>query len=198
MHVDSPFERTAMMGPLLNKEAFDIMNTTIDQAKVDGGIVTGGERLSIGHFEKAYYVSPCIIELEKQTPTMLYNILAPILYVVKYDDIDEAIAEINRYENTLVSCLFTNDLKKAGYFTSTKGVKSETTTINAGSLGSLTKIGLTGNLKDLTPVEVGTISFDVASMFNAGKNGALFSTSDNAWQTFMQVKTCLLNFNNAD
>lgn len=197
LYVDSPFEHLAVMGPLLNKEAFDVMNATLDQSRYDNGIVTGGNRLPIGKFDKAYYVSPCIIELEKQTPTMLSSILAPILYVVKYDDFDEAIAEINKYEETLVSCLFTNNLVAAGHFMSTEGVKSDAVTINAGSIGSLTSTGLSSEHKDICSVGIGSIGFDVAAMFNAGKNGTLFSTSDNSWQTFMQVKTCLVNYNNS-
>lgn len=198
LYVDSPFEHLAVIGPLLNRESFDVMNMMLDQARVDNGVITGGNRLPVGKFDKAYYVSPCIIELEKQTQTMLSSTLAPILYVVKYDDFDEAIAEINKYEETLVSCLFTNNIVAAGHFMSTSGVKSDAVTINAGSIGSITKNGLSFEHKNICSVGIGSIGFDVAAMFNAGKNGTMFSTFDNSWQTFMQVKNCLINYNCAD
>ncbi len=170
VYVNSPFERQSQLGPLIDKAAFDNMRLSLEQAKLEGGQVSGGHRIDVGLYEKAYYVQPAVVEMPAQTETVKTELLAPILYVMRYDDLKEAIVGVNAFSQTLLSCIFSNDLKEIGYFSSMDGVQSEAAIVNAGTVG-----------------------YDMAAMFTTGKDNRSF-TSD-AWRPFMQSKTCLTNYN---
>ena len=168
--VDSPFERHAKVGPLIDKAAFDNMRLALEQAKIDGGQVFGGQRIDVGLRENAYYVEPALVEMPEQTDTVKNELLAPVLYVMRYDDLKQAVAGVNAFAQTLLACIFSNNLKEIGYFTSIDGVQTEAAIVNAGTVG-----------------------YDMAAMFTTGKDNRSF-TSD-AWRPFMQSKTCLTNYN---
>ena len=170
VHVDSPFERRSQLGPLIDKEAFDIMRLQLEQAKVEGGVVFGGERMDVGLYKGAYYVQPALVEMPKQTGTVKTELLAPVLYVMRYDDLKEAVAGINEFSQTLLAGIFSNDLKETGYFCSMDGVESSAAIVNAGMVG-----------------------YDMAAMFTSGKDARSFATD--VWRPFMQSKTCLTNYN---
>lgn len=170
VYVNSPFERQSQLGPLIDKAAFDNMRLSLEQAKLEGGQVSGGHRIDVGLYEKAYYVQPAVAEMPAQTETVKTELLAPVLYVMRYDDLKDAVAGVNAFPQTLLSCIFSNNLKEIGYFSSIDGVQSEAAIINAGTVG-----------------------YDMAAMFTTGKDNRSF-TSD-AWRPFMQSKTCLTNYN---
>lgn len=170
VQVDSPFERQSKMGPLIDKEAYDTMRLQLEQAKLDGGIISGGDRMDIGLYKDAYYVRPVIAEMPKQTGTVKTELLAPVLYVMRYDDLKEAVAGINEFPQTLLAGIFSNDLKEIGYFCSMDGAQSAAAIVNAGMVG-----------------------YDMAAMFTAGKDSRSFATD--VWRPFMQSKTCLTNYN---
>ena len=170
VHVDSPFERRSQIGPLIDKEAFDIMRLQLEQAKLEGGIISGGNRMDIGLYKDAYYVQPAMVEMPKQTGTVKTELLAPVLYVMRYDDLKEAVSGINEFSQTLLAGIFSNDLKEIGYFCSMDGVQSSAVIVNAGMVG-----------------------YDMAAMFTSGKDARSFATD--VWRPFMQSKTCLTNYN---
>lgn len=170
VRVDSPFERPSQMGPLIDKEAYDIMRLQLEQAKLDGGTVSGGQRLDVGIYKDAYYVQPAVVEMPRQTGTVKTELLAPVLYVMRYDDLKEAVANINEFSQTLLAGIFSNDLKETGYFCSMDGVQSCAAIVNAGMVG-----------------------YDMAAMFTTGKDSRSFATD--VWRPFMQSKTCLTNYN---
>lgn len=170
VYVDSPFERQSQVGPLIDKEAFDKMRLALEQAKIEGGTVFGGARINAGSFDGAYYMRPALVEMPSQTETVKTELLAPVLFVMRYDDLKEAIAGVNAFPQTLLSCIFSNDLKETGYFSSIDGVQSEAAITN-----------------------VGTVGYDMAAMFTTGKDNRSFTSE--AWRPFMQSKTCLTNYN---
>ncbi|MCQ2914934.1 MAG: aldehyde dehydrogenase family protein [Alphaproteobacteria bacterium] len=172
IHIDSPFEPPSKMGPLIDKEAFSFMQYTLSMAEKAGAKIFGGERMNIGHFADAYYVKPALIECEKQIDLVLEEILAPMAFVIPFDDLHEAINNVNAFSQTLLSCLFTNNLQEVGNFTSDFGVSSAAATVNAGTVG-----------------------YDLEAMFRTGKNGNTTGTIENSWKMFMQSKTCLVNYN---
>lgn len=170
VYVNSPFERQSQIGPLIDKAAYDIMCSQLEQAKQEGGIISGGNRMDIGKHEKAYYVQPAVVEMPKQTETVKTELLAPVLYVMRYDDLKEAVAEVNAFSQTLLAGIFSNDLKETGYFCSMDGVQSDAAIVNGGMFG-----------------------YDMAAMFTSGKDARSFATD--LWRPFMQSKTCLTNYN---
>ena len=170
VYVNSPFERQSQMGPLIDKEAFDIMRLQLEQAKLEGGVVSGGNRIDVGLYKDAYYVQPAVVEMPRQTGTVKTELLAPVLYVMRYDDLKEAVAEINGFSQTLLAGIFSNDLKESGYFCSMDGAQSDAVIVNAGMVG-----------------------YDMAAMFTTGKDNRSFTTD--VWRPFMQSKTCLTNYN---
>ena len=170
VYVNSPFERQSQMGPLVDKEAFDIMRLQLEQAVLDGGVVFGGDRMNVGLHKDAYYVKPALVEMPRQTGTVKTELLAPVLYVMRYDDLKDAVGGVNSFSQTLLAGIFSNDLKEIGYFCSMDGVQSCAAIVNAGMVG-----------------------YDMAAMFTTGKNGGSFSTD--VWRPFMQSKTCLTNYN---
>lgn len=170
VYVNSPFERQSQIGPLIDKAAYDMMRLQLEQAKLDGGVISGGNRMDIGLYKNAYYVQPAVVEMPKQTGTVKTELLAPVLYVMKYDELKDAVAEINAFPQTLLAGIFSNDLKEIGTFCSMDGVQSSAAIVNAGMVG-----------------------YDMAAMFTAGKDNRN-SVSD-VWRPFMQSKTCLMNYN---
>lgn len=172
VYVNSPFERQSMIGPLIDKVAYDTMRLSLEQATVDGGVVSGGNRLDVGNYKDAYYVQPALVEMPKQTGIVKTELLAPVLYVMRYDDFDQAMEEINAFPQTLVSCAFTNDLKEVGAFSSLDGARTNVATVNAGTVG-----------------------YDLAAMFGTDRNAVGSGTASEPWRLFMQAKSCLVNFN---
>ena len=124
-----------------------------------------------GSSDKAYYVQPAVVEFPDQNDLVKAELLAPLLYVMPYDDLEDAIAKINAYPQTLVSCLFTNNVAEAGLFSSMNGVLSTTATINAGTVG-----------------------YDLQAIFGSGKSVGAGDPAE-SWRTFMQARTCLINYN---
>ena len=169
VYVNSPFERQSQMGPLIDKEAYDIMRLQLEQAKLDGGVVFGGNRMNVGLYKDAYYVQPALVEMPGQTGTVKTELLAPVLYVMRYDDLKQAVAGVNEFPQTLLACIFSNDLKETGYFCSMDGVQSDAAIVNTGMVG-----------------------YDMAAMFTTGKDGR--SSATDIWRPFMQSKTCLMNY----
>lgn len=133
--VGSPLETDALVGPLIDKVAFDSMQSALDAARLQGGTVMGGERVDTGSPD-AYYASPAIVEMPGQTDIVLEETFAPILYVMKYCDLDEAIALHNSVGAGLSSSIFTTDLREAETFLSAAGSDCGIANVNIGTSGA--------------------------------------------------------------
>jgi aldehyde dehydrogenase (NAD+) len=134
--VGSPLEAGTLVGPLIDKAAFDSMQAAITRAKNDGGQVTGGDRVLAGRFPGGYYARPALIEMPQQTQVVQTETFAPILYVMRYEDLDEAITLNNSVRQGLSSAIMTTDLKEAEQFMSARGSDCGIVNINMGPSGA--------------------------------------------------------------
>jgi len=133
--VGNPLETSALVGPLIDGAAFANMQKALEAAKALGGKVTGGTRVETGHAD-AYYARPALAEMPKQAGPVLEETFAPILYVMKYDDFDAAIAEHNAVAAGLSSSIFTRDIREAERFVSAEGSDCGIANVNIGTSGA--------------------------------------------------------------
>ena len=134
--IGNPLETSALVGPLIDKLAFDNMQKALEAAKAAGGSVTGGERITDAGKDTAYYVRPAIVEMPEQTGPVLEETFAPILYVMKYSDFDAAIEAHNAVGAGLSSSIFTLDMQEAEQFLSDEGSDCGIANVNIGTSGA--------------------------------------------------------------
>jgi aldehyde dehydrogenase (NAD+) len=128
--VGNPLEDGNLVGPLIDEGAFGAMQAALERAGVEGGRVQGGERI------EGLYVRPAIVEMPGQTPITLTETFAPILYVMRYGALDEAIAAHNEAPQGLASAIFTNDIREAETFLSAAGSDCGIVNVNIGPSGA--------------------------------------------------------------
>ncbi|WP_380179503.1 aldehyde dehydrogenase family protein [Kalamiella sp. sgz302252] len=126
----------SLVGPLIDKEACQAMQSVLAQAKSQGAKVFGGERVLENKYAQGYYLSPAIVELESQTDFVRKETFAPILYVLAYDTLDEAIALNNDVPQGLSSSIFTTDIREAETFISATGSDCGIANVNIGPSGA--------------------------------------------------------------
>ena len=133
--VGNPLTTGTLVGPLIDQTAFNNMQASLDEAKKLGAKVHFGSRCDVGG-PRAYYVRPAIVEFEIQMGPMLRETFAPILYVVPYDNFEDAIAMNNAASHGLSSSVFTQDLREAEIFTSSIGSDCGIANVNIGTSGA--------------------------------------------------------------
>ena len=94
--VGDPREAATLVGPLIDRRAFESMQRTLQEAREAGGVLHGGERVAGIGGENAYYVRPALCEMPGQTGPVLRETFAPILYVMRYSELDEVIRAAQR------------------------------------------------------------------------------------------------------
>ncbi|MVA98345.1 aldehyde dehydrogenase family protein [Nitratireductor sp. CAU 1489] len=134
--IGNPLETSALVGPLIDRQAFDTMHKALQAAKAEGGIVTGGERVLEAGKDTAYYARPALVEMPRQTGPVLEETFAPILYVMKYADLDQAIEDHNAVAAGLSSSIFTVDMREAERFLSVEGSDCGIANVNIGTSGA--------------------------------------------------------------
>jgi aldehyde dehydrogenase (NAD+) len=134
VRIGDPRAADTLIGPLIDKAAFDGMQDALARAKADGGKVVGGER--VGELNDAYYVKPAIAEMGTQTNVVCHETFAPILYVLKYNTLDEAIRLQNEVPQGLSSSIFTTDVREAEQFLSASGSDCGIANVNIGTSGA--------------------------------------------------------------
>ena len=134
--VGNPLETSALVGPLVDKAAYDGMQKALDAARAAGGTVTGGGRVAEAGCDTAYYVRPALVEMPQQSGPVLEETFAPILYVMRYRDLDEAIAMHNAVAAGLSSSIFTLDMREAERFLSVEGSDCGIANVNIGTSGA--------------------------------------------------------------
>ena len=110
------------------------MQTALQVAKAGGATVHFGERAAVG--TGGCFVRPALVEMPAQTGPMCEETFAPILYVLPYDSLDEAIALNNAVAHGLSSAIFTRDLQEAEIFTSARGSDCGIANVNIGTSGA--------------------------------------------------------------
>jgi L-aminoadipate-semialdehyde dehydrogenase len=166
--VGDPLEDGNLVGPLIDHAAFDCMHYALDRARAQSGTITGGERIG----EKGYYVRPAIVELAAHEGIVCEETFAPILYVMRYRDLDDAIAMQNDVMQGLSSCIFTRDLLEAERFLSATGSDCGIANVNIGPSGA-----------------------EIGGAFGGEKEtgGGRESGSD-AWKAYMRRQTQTVNY----
>jgi aldehyde dehydrogenase (NAD+) len=142
------------------------MQAALAKARAEGGQVSGGERID------GLYVRPAIVEMPGQTPVTLTETFAPILYVMRYSALDEAVAAHNAAPQGLASSIFTNDIREAETFLSAAGSDCGIVNVNIGPSGA-----------------------EIGGAFGGEKEtgGGRESGSD-AWRTYMRRATNTINY----
>ena len=170
--IGNPLETGTLVGPLIDKHAFDAMQKALDGAKAAGGTVHGGARVDESAATDAYYVRPALVEMPSQSGPVVDETFAPILYVIKYGDFDQALAMNNDVPQGLSSSIFTNDLREAEAFLSDRGSDCGIANVNIGPSGA-----------------------EIGGAFGGEKEtgGGRESGSD-AWRAYMRRATNTVNF----
>ena len=136
VRVGDPLESDTLVGPLVDKAAFDAMQTALAQARSEGGTVSGGQREREDLGADAWYARPALVRMPAQTAVVERETFAPILYVLTYTDLPEAIALQNGVPQGLSSAIFTTDLREAERFLSAVGSDCGIANVNIGTSGA--------------------------------------------------------------
>ncbi len=170
--VGNPLEPGILVGPLIDRAAFEAMAAALADARAEGGEVAGGERLHENDWPDAYYVRPALAEMPAQGAVMRRETFAPILYAVRYRELDEAIALHNDVPQGLASSIFTTDLREAELFLSAAGSDCGIANVNIGPSGA-----------------------EIGGAFGGEKEtgGGRESGSD-AWRAYMRRATNTINY----
>jgi aldehyde dehydrogenase (NAD+) len=135
--VGDPSADGTLVGPLIHERSYRDMVGALEQARADGGEVTGGERKILGEdAEGSFYVAPAVVRMPSQTEIVHNETFAPILYVLTYDSIDEAIALNNAVPQGLSSAIFTTDMREAEQFMAADGSDCGIANVNIGTSGA--------------------------------------------------------------
>jgi aldehyde dehydrogenase (NAD+) len=172
LSIGDPREAGVLVGPLIDNDAVVRMHETLERARAEGGSVFGGGRRTHGVPAGGHYVEPAIIEMPKQTSTVREETFAPILYVLGYETLPEAIALQNDVPQGLSSCIFTRDLREAETFLSAAGSDCGIANVNIGPSGA-----------------------EIGGAFGGEKEtgGGRESGSD-AWRGYMRRQTATVNY----
>ena len=173
--IGDPRKDGVLVGPLIDQGARDAMMHALERARGEGGAVHGGEDISEGVPSGGHYVSPAIAEMPRQTDTVKAETFAPILYVMRYEAFEDAIAQQNGVSQGLSSCIFTQDMREAEAFLSATGSDCGIANVNIGPSGA-----------------------EIGGAFGGEKEtgGGRESGSD-AWKGYMRRQTSTVNYSTA-
>jgi len=175
LRVGDPFSPDTLVGPLINESAFDRMQDSLTRASALGGkLVTGGSRVDVAGAE-SFYVRPALVTMPRQADIVREETFAPLLYILAYDDLEEAIAIQNDVPQGLSSSIFTLDQREAEMFMSAAG--SDCGIVN---------------------VNIGTSGAEIGGAFGGEKSsgGGRESGSD-SWRGYMRRATNTINYSSA-
>jgi aldehyde dehydrogenase (NAD+) len=176
LKIGNPLDANNHVGPLIDKGAVQDYLDAIAKAKAEGGrvIVEGGVLEGKG-YESGCYVKPCIIEAKNEFEIVQHETFAPVLYVMKYSTIEEAIAMQNAVPQGLSSSIFTNNMREMELFLSAAGSDCGIANVNIGTSGA-----------------------EIGGAFGGEKEtgGGRESGSD-AWKAYMRRQTNTINYGTA-
>ncbi len=169
VRIGDPLEDGTLMGPLTDEASVQRFEQAVEQARAAGGqILSGGRRLD----RPGFFVEPTLIRAENEWDIVQQETFAPILYVITYASLEEAVAKNNGVRHGLSSSIFTNDLRRAEYFLSHLGSDCGIANVNIGTSGA-----------------------EIGGAFGGEKEtgGGRESGSD-AWQAYMRRQTNTINW----
>jgi aldehyde dehydrogenase (NAD+) len=136
VRIGDPREAATLVGPLIDAEAFAAQQAALAEARASGGRIAGGERVYADMWPEAFYVRPALAEMPHQTELVRRETFAPILYVMRYTEFEEALRLHNNVSQGLASAIFTTDLREAGHFLSVEGSDCGIANVNIGPSGA--------------------------------------------------------------
>ena len=137
LRIGNPLQPDTLVGPLINEASFEALQHSLGQALKDGGhLLTGGQRQLEQQFPQGFYVAPAIVDMPAQTSIVRHETFAPLLYVLGYDELEQAIALNNDVPQGLSSCIFSNDLREVEVFLSAAGSDCGMANVNIGPSGA--------------------------------------------------------------
>ncbi len=175
--IGNPILPGTLMGPLIDENAFNMLDRAIARATGEGGtVLTGGDRVLTDHLPGGFYVSPCIIDMPRQTSGMREETFAPLLYVLTYDGpVDEAIELQNDVPQGLSSCIFSRNMLEVERFVSVSGSDCGMANVNIGPNGA-----------------------EIGGAFGGEKEtGGDRESGSDAWKQYMRRTTNTINFSTA-
>jgi len=173
VRIGNPVETDTLMGPLINHRAVEEMQSALAAIRKQGGeILYGGEPLGGPHYPGGCYVRPCLVIAQHDMKVVHEETFAPILYIISYRTLDEAIAYHNEVPQGLSSAIFTNDLREAEQFLCSRGSDCGIANVNIGTSGA-----------------------EIGGAFGGEKEtgGGRESGSD-AWKNYMRRQTVTINY----
>ena len=173
LRIGDPLDENNHVGPLIDKQAVDAYLNALEQVKAEGGnIVVEGGVLEGEGYESGCYVKPAIAEAKNHFQIVQQETFAPILYLLKYSDVEEAIAIQNGVDQGLSSAIMTTNLRQAELFLSYAGSDCGIANVNIGTSGA-----------------------EIGGAFGGEKEtgGGRESGSD-AWKVYMRRQTNTINY----
>jgi aldehyde dehydrogenase (NAD+) len=136
VQVGDPRAQETLVGPLIDGGAFRNMERALAEVRAAGGTITGGERVAGIACDDAFYVRPALCGMPSQTGPVLRETFAPILYIMRFADLDEALQAHNAVGAGLASSIFTLDIREAERFMSATGSDCGIANVNIGPSGA--------------------------------------------------------------
>jgi aldehyde dehydrogenase (NAD+) len=171
--IGNPLDKKTLMGPLIDQNAVDLVQHSIQRLKDEGGeVLYGGEPLDGAEFPGGCYMKPCLATAKPDFEIVQHETFGPLLYLMTYRDFDEALAIQNNVSQGLTSAIFTTDMLEAEKFVSAVGSDCGIANVNAGTSGA-----------------------EIGGAFGGEKNtgGGRESGSD-SWKSYMRRQTNTINF----
>jgi aldehyde dehydrogenase (NAD+) len=170
--IGDPRTAGVLVGPLIHRAAFEAMQHALEQAKAEGGRIFGGQRVTKGVPAGGFYVEPAIVQIGPTASILQQETFAPILYVMPYRQIAQAIAITNGVPQGLAAAIFTRDVGEAELFCSAVGADCGIVNVNIGTSGA-----------------------EIGGAFGGEKDtgGGRESGSD-AWKAYMRRATNTINY----
>ena len=172
LRIGDPRDDGVLVGPLIDEDAYRRMEDALREAREAGGTVHGGERVVADDCPGAFYVRPAICEMPSQSGPVLRETFAPILYVMKYRNFDDALDMHNAVDAGLASSVFTLDVREAERF-----------------------VSVTGSDCGIANVNIGPSGAEIGGAFGGEKDtGGGREAGSDAWKSYMRRATNTINF----
>ncbi|MDB5227350.1 MAG: aldehyde dehydrogenase family protein [Bacteroidota bacterium] len=173
LRIGNPLDDGIHVGPLIDTDAVKMYENAIEQCKSEGGrFIVEGEVLKGNNYTSGCYVQPCIAEVDSQLPIVMKETFAPILYLMKYDNLEDAIAIQNAVPQGLSSAIITTNMREMELFLSAAGSDCGIANVNMGTSGA-----------------------EIGGAFGGEKEtgGGRESGSD-SWKAYMRRQTSTVNY----
>ena len=173
LRIGNPLDTNNHVGPLIDKDAVKNYLDSIEKCKAEGGnFIVDGDVLSGAGYESGCYVKPCIAEAKNKMQIVQHETFAPILYIMKYKELEEAIAMQNGVPQGLSSAIMTTNMREAEQF-----------------------LAVSGSDCGIANVNIGTSGAEIGGAFGGEKEtgGGRESGSD-AWKAYMRRQTNTINY----